>query len=66
MIHPEQLTRQVCDLAHETGRFLLNEVTRLKNSDILTKGVHNYVTYVDRESEKRIVEIGRASCRERV
>lgn len=56
MIHPEHLTRQVCELARETGQFLLREVNRIKNTDVLTKGVHDFVTYVDRESERRIVD----------
>lgn len=52
----EQLTYQVCELARESGDFLKQEITKLKSSDILSKGLHNYVTYVDKESERRIVE----------
>lgn len=52
----EKLTNQVCDLALETGEFLKQEITRLKATDIQLKGLHNYVTYVDQESEKRIVD----------
>ena len=52
----EKLTHQVCDLAAETGEFLKQEITKLKATDIQSKGLHNYVTYVDQESERRIVE----------
>ncbi len=52
----EKLTFDVCDLALEVGEFLKLEVTKLKNTDIEYKGVHNYVTWVDKESERRIVE----------
>jgi myo-inositol-1(or 4)-monophosphatase len=46
----------VCDLAIETGEFLRQEVSKLKTNDIQSKGLHNYVTWVDKESERRIVE----------
>jgi len=52
----EKLTYDVCDIAKETGEFLKKEIHLLKTSDILSKGLHNYVTYVDKESERRIVE----------
>jgi myo-inositol-1(or 4)-monophosphatase len=52
----EKITSEVCDLARETGEFLLHEVTKLKSADIQLKGLHNYVTYVDQESERRIIE----------
>jgi myo-inositol-1(or 4)-monophosphatase len=34
----------------------MQEVTKLRSADIQSKGLHNYVTYVDQESERRIVE----------
>ena len=52
----EKLTSNVCDLAKETGEFLKQEITKLKSGDILSKGLHNYVTYVDKESERLIVK----------
>lgn len=52
----EKLTDNVCDLARETGVFLKQAVSDLKTTDIESKGVHNYVTWVDKESERRIVE----------
>ncbi len=52
----EKLTRNVCDLSLEVGEFLKKEVSKLKNTDIQVKGIHNFVTYVDQESERRIVD----------
>ncbi len=52
----EKLTYAVCDVALELGDFLKQEVSKLKTTDIQTKGLHNFVTYVDQESERRIVE----------
>ena len=52
----EKLTFAVCDVALEVGEFLKQEVSKLKTTDIKLKGLHNYVTYADQESERRIVE----------
>jgi len=50
------ITQQVCDLAKEVGNFIRSEVDLVKREDIETKGLHDYVTYVDKTSEKRIVK----------
>lgn len=55
MINLENLTREVCALARETGDFLRKEAPSLRSADVETKGQHNFVTYVDKESEKRII-----------
>lgn len=52
----KKLTEQVCRLALETGNFISNEVNRLQSSDIETKSANNFVTYVDMQSEERLVE----------
>jgi myo-inositol-1(or 4)-monophosphatase len=52
----QNLTTQVCRLAVETGNFISNEVNRIRSSDIETKSVNNFVTYVDKQSEERLVE----------
>ncbi len=50
----------ICDkmeeIARSTGRFVLGEVHKLRHGDIETKGLHNFVTYVDKEAEKQIVD----------
>lgn len=55
-MNTKQLCREVCGLAAEVGTFLAEE--RRKLSDAVTaeaKGIHNYVTRFDKESERRIV-----------
>lgn len=51
----ENLCVQVKNLAIETGYFILNEQKRFTSEDIQSKGVHNYVTYVDTTSEEKLV-----------
>ena len=50
------LTSDVCGLALEVAEFLKSEVSKLSTEDVQVKGIHNFVTYVDQESEKRIVD----------
>ncbi len=52
----EEMTFQVCELAREVARFQRREKAKLRTSDIESKGVHDYVTYVDKESERMIVD----------
>ncbi|MEI7491656.1 MAG: inositol monophosphatase family protein [Bacteroidota bacterium] len=52
----QQITLQTCSIAKETGEFLRNEIQKLKSSDIELKSFNNFVTYVDRESEARIMD----------
>lgn len=52
----KKITDQVCGLACETSNFIRNETDRLKTSDIEIKSVNNFVTYVDKQSEERLVE----------
>ena len=51
----QKITDQVCDLVKQTGGFIQSEVNNLRASDIVDKGLHNYVTYVDKTSESRLV-----------
>jgi myo-inositol-1(or 4)-monophosphatase len=50
------LNTQVNELCREVGSFMLSEQDRLSSDHIDTKGLHDYVTYVDRESEKRLIK----------
>jgi len=50
------LTMQVTELAKETGLFFLEEINKVKISDIEVKGLHDFVSYVDKTAEKRIVK----------
>jgi len=52
----KNITLEVIALAKETGRFFLDEINKVKVSDIQVKGLHDFVSYVDKTAEKRIVE----------
>lgn len=50
------LTRQVRSIATDAGAFLLQERARFSRSAIEYKGLNNLVSYVDKETEMRLVE----------
>lgn len=53
----KQLCHEVCELAREVGDFLVGERRKLHGVvDSQSKGIHDYVTCFDKESERRIVE----------
>lgn len=51
--------KAICDrmeeVARTTGSFILGEVNKIRHGDVESKGLHNFVTYVDKEAEQRIV-----------
>lgn len=49
------LCEQVCTLAKNTGKFLKQEVSQIQSKDIQVKGLHDFVTYVDKSAEEKIV-----------
>lgn len=52
----ETLNKKVKELALSVGEYLKEEQTGLKKKDIELKGSRNYVTYIDKEAERRLVE----------
>ena len=52
----EKLCNEVKELALSTGAYLKTEQAALKKRDIELKGTRNYVTYIDKEAESRLVE----------
>jgi myo-inositol-1(or 4)-monophosphatase len=52
----ETITKQVVELSKTVGHFIKNEVNELNKDDIEEKGIHNLVTYVDKQSEKKLVK----------
>lgn len=52
----KSITLKVIDLAKETGHFFLEEINKVKASDIEVKGLHDFVSYVDKTAEERIVK----------
>ncbi|HRW63078.1 MAG TPA: inositol monophosphatase family protein, partial [Bacteroidales bacterium] len=51
----ENICNEVCVLAKEVGAFIINERKSNKNIHVETKGLHDFVTYVDKTSEQKIV-----------
>ena len=51
-----KITEEVCRLSRETAGFIHSEVDKLRESDIETKGINNFVTYVDKFSEEQLVK----------
>ncbi len=52
----ENITREVVAICQQAGAFIRSQANRLSATDIEEKGVHNLVTYVDKESENMIVK----------
>ena len=52
----DKILKDTCSIAKECGEFLINENRNLKQSDIETKSEHDYVTWVDKASEKFLIE----------
>ena len=51
------MNEQVNELCSSVGRYMLREAGQASAVRIsTTKGLHDYVTHVDRESEKRLVD----------
>ena len=53
----EKICHQVTDLTKEVGQFILNEKNNNTQIDIEVKGLHDFVTYVDKTSEQKIVDV---------
>lgn len=52
----KRLTTDVCRIATEAGSFLREERKSFRREHVVEKHAHDYVSYVDKESEKRLVE----------
>jgi myo-inositol-1(or 4)-monophosphatase len=52
----EKLCYQVCEISRNVGKFIVTEVNKIRNTDIETKGLNDFVTYVDKTSEQQLVK----------
>ena len=52
----ENLLEKVKNIAREVGEYLKNEQQSLSKKDIELKGNRDYVTYIDKEAENRLVK----------
>ena len=60
MMNDIEICKEVCALAREVGQFLVAERRKVAGAVASqSKGVHDYVTRFDKESERRIVERAR-------
>ncbi len=51
----EKMTRAVCEIAKEAGAYIREERRNFSLASVERKHTHDYVSYVDKGSEKRIV-----------
>lgn len=59
-INLQHIILEVNDLTRAVGGYIRNELGNLKRTDVETKGVHDFVTYVDKTSEQKLIaELGR-------
>ena len=52
----EKLCDDVCHLSVKTAAWIKEQINKLKEEDIEEKFLHNYVSYVDKDSEKMLVK----------
>ena len=52
----EKICSQVIEITKSVGEFILSEKSNIKELIVEEKGLHDFVTYVDKTSEERIVE----------
>jgi len=52
----KEITRQVVLLVKDVGNYIRSEASRFSTKDVEEKGLHDLVSYVDKEAEKRLVE----------
>ncbi|MDR1225658.1 MAG: inositol monophosphatase [Prevotellaceae bacterium] len=52
----EKFTINVCTLARKTGNFLREERKQFSMNAVEVKGTNNFVSYVDKQAEKQIVD----------
>lgn len=52
----ENICLKTCDIAKEAGRFIREQQHKITSEKIESKGLHNYVTYVDKTTEQMLVD----------
>ena len=52
----ESLNEELISLCKEVGSYIASEQHKLANTDITTKGLHDYVTHVDKRSEEMLIK----------
>ena len=52
----ENICNKVVDLSKKTGQYIKQQIQILEVKQVESKGIHDFVTYVDKTSEKLLVE----------
>ena len=52
----KEITKQVTELAKEVGEFIRTEKEKISSDVVENKGVHDFVTYVDKTSEQKLID----------
>lgn len=52
----EKICKQVCEITIEAGIFVKDNINEISEKNIDKKGVHDFVTYVDKTTEKFLVD----------
>lgn len=52
----DSLNKEANSLIREVGTYVLQKQNSLSDDDVCAKGLHDFVTHVDRESERQLVE----------
>ncbi len=52
----ENICRQVIDLTKSVGEFILSEKNNITHLNVEEKGLHDFVTYVDKTAEQKLVD----------
>ena len=52
----EDICHQTIELAKKTGAFIREQASAINETDIIEKGPNNFVTFVDKQSELKLVE----------
>ncbi len=56
MINYKNICEKVIEISKEAGKYIINEKDKISFGNIETKSLNSFVTYVDKNSEKYIVE----------
>ncbi|HEY4799131.1 MAG TPA: inositol monophosphatase family protein [Bacteroidia bacterium] len=52
----DKIRRQVCVLAEQTGKFIQQQRGKITSSQVETKSINSFVTFVDKGSERKLVK----------
>ncbi len=52
----QSITSETCNLARQVGNFIKSEKDKISEEVIETKGLHDFVSYVDKTAEAKLVE----------